>query len=39
VTTTGGTLSACRQALVAGGAAAVYAAAVARADATEPAAG
>ncbi len=39
VTTTGGTLSACRQALVAAGATAVYAAAVARADATEPAAG
>ena len=35
VTTTGGTLSACRQALVAAGAAAVYAAAVARADAHE----
>jgi predicted amidophosphoribosyltransferase len=39
VTTTGGTLSACRQALVAAGAAAVYAAAVARADAAEPASG
>jgi predicted amidophosphoribosyltransferase len=38
VTTTGSTLSACRQALVAAGAAAVYAAAVARADATEAAA-
>ena len=36
VTTTGGTLSACRAALVAAGAEAVYAAAVARADATEP---
>jgi len=36
VTTTGGTISACRQALVAAGAAAVYAAAVARADAAEP---
>lgn len=39
VTTTGGTLSACRQALVAAGAAAVYAAAVARADAAEPTSG
>jgi ComF family protein len=37
VTTTGGTLSACRQALVAAGATAVYAAAAARADATEAA--
>ncbi|MFM8414137.1 MAG: ComF family protein [Planctomycetota bacterium] len=37
VTTTGGTLSACRAALVAAGAGAVFAAAVARADATEPA--
>lgn len=35
VTTTGGTLSACRAALVAAGAEAVFAAAVARADATE----
>lgn len=39
VTTTGGTLSACRSALVAAGAAAVYAAAVARADSAEPGAG
>jgi predicted amidophosphoribosyltransferase len=38
VTTTGGTLSACRRALVAAGATAVYAAAVARADAAEAAA-
>ena len=37
VTTTGGTLSACRAALAAAGAEAVYAAAVARADPTEPA--
>lgn len=37
VTTTGGTLSACRAALVAAGATAVFAAAVARADAMEPA--
>lgn len=39
VTTTGGTLSACRTALVAAGAAAVYAAVVARADAGEAADG
>ena len=39
VTTTGGTLSACREALVAAGAAAVYAAAMARADAAEPTVG
>jgi ComF family protein len=38
VTTTGGTLSACRRALVAAGATAVYAAAAVRADATEAAA-
>ncbi len=36
VTTTGGTLAACRAALVAAGARAVFAAVVARADATEP---
>lgn len=36
VTTTGGTLAACRAALMAAGAEAVFAAAVARADAVEP---
>lgn len=39
VTTTGGTLTACRKALLAAGAGAVYAAAVARADALEAAIG
>jgi ComF family protein len=39
VATTGGTLAACRLALIEAGAAAVYAAAVARAEATEPVAG